>query len=55
MTETSSDTWLTQEAYNRLKAQLDYLSGEGRTDIAKKIEAARLEGDPTAASPPAPW
>jgi transcription elongation factor GreA len=45
VTETTSDTWLTQEAYNRLKTQLDYLSGEGRTDIAKKIEAARLEGD----------
>ena len=41
MTETRDDsvTWLTQEAYDRLKAELDYLSGEGRIDIAKKIEA----------------
>ena len=47
MTETREDnvTWLTQEAYDRLKAELDDLSGRGRIDIAKKIEAAREEGD----------
>ena len=47
MTETREEgvTWLTQEAYDRLKAELDYLSGPGRIDIAKKIEAARDEGD----------
>lgn len=45
MTETASVPWLTQEAYDRLKAELDHLSGEGRTAIAKKIEEARLEGD----------
>ena len=47
MTETREDslTWLTQEAYDRLKAELDHLSGQGRADIAKKIEAAREEGD----------
>ncbi|MBX6381430.1 MAG: transcription elongation factor GreA [Microbispora sp.] len=38
-------TWLTQEAYDRLKAEYEYLTGPGRTDIAKKIEAAREEGD----------
>jgi transcription elongation factor GreA len=38
-------TWLTQEAFDRRKAELDYLEGEGRTEIAKKIEAAREEGD----------
>jgi transcription elongation factor GreA len=38
-------TWLTQEAYDRLKEEYEYLSGPGRTDIAKKIEAAREEGD----------
>jgi len=38
-------TWLTQEAYDRLKAEHDYLSGPGRVEIAKKIEAAREEGD----------
>jgi transcription elongation factor GreA len=45
VTETTSVTWLTQEAYDRLKTELEHLSGEGRTDIAKKIEEARLEGD----------
>ena len=47
MTETRDDTvsWLTQEAYDRLKAELDHLSGQGRIDIAAKIEAARDEGD----------
>ena len=47
MTETRNDsvTWLTQEAYDRLKTELDYLSGPGRVEIAKKIEAARDEGD----------
>ncbi len=36
---------LTQEASDRLRAELEYLSGPGRTDIAKRIEAAREEGD----------
>ena len=46
MTETSEKaTWITQETYDRLKAELEHLSGRGRTDIAKKIEAAREEGD----------
>lgn len=38
-------TWLTQEAYDRLSAELEHLSGEGRTEIAKRIEIAREEGD----------
>ena len=47
MTETQNDSlnWLTQEAYDRLKSELDHLSGPGRVEIAKKIEAARDEGD----------
>ncbi len=46
MTETTeSVTWLTQEAFDRLKAEHDQLAGVGRTEIAKKIEAAREEGD----------
>jgi transcription elongation factor GreA len=47
VTETRDDTvtWLTQEAYDRLKSELDQLSGAGRIEIAKKIEAARGEGD----------
>ncbi|MFI7588603.1 transcription elongation factor GreA [Spongisporangium articulatum] len=46
MTDTSDAvTWLTNEAYDRLKNELEYLSGEGRVEIAKKIELAREEGD----------
>ncbi|MCA1783455.1 MAG: transcription elongation factor GreA [Dermatophilaceae bacterium] len=45
MTETTSATFLTQEAFDRLKGELDYLTHEARTEIATKIEASRLEGD----------
>ncbi|MFC5379475.1 transcription elongation factor GreA [Aquipuribacter nitratireducens] len=45
MSETSSVTWLTQEAHDRLQAELDHLRGEGRLELARKIEAAREEGD----------
>jgi transcription elongation factor GreA len=46
VTQTSENvTWLTQEAYDQLKAELEYLSGPARVEIAKKIEAAREEGD----------
>ena len=43
MSETATPTasYLTQEAFDRLKAELDQLSGDGRTEIAKRIEAAR--------------
>jgi transcription elongation factor GreA len=44
---TTSDnvTWLTQEAYDRLKEELDYLIGPGRVEMARRIESARDEGD----------
>jgi transcription elongation factor GreA len=45
MSQESAVTWLTQEAYDRLSAELEELSGPGRTEIAKKIEQAREEGD----------
>jgi transcription elongation factor GreA len=45
VTETHTETWLTQEAYDRLKAELDHLSGEGRLELARRIDAARQEGD----------
>ena len=41
----TATTWLTQESYDRLSAELEELSGPARVDIAKKIEAAREEGD----------
>ena len=40
-----AQTWLTQEAFDRLQSELDELSGPGRRDIASRIEAAREEGD----------
>ncbi|MEQ8147000.1 transcription elongation factor GreA [Streptomyces sp. OP7] len=46
MTQTSENvTWLTQEAYNKLKDELEYLTGPARSEIAAKIAAAREEGD----------
>ena len=40
-----TQTWLTQEAFDRLQSELDELAGAGRKDIAARIEAAREEGD----------
>ena len=40
-----TQTWLTQEAADRLKAELENAEGPRRADIVKKIEAARAEGD----------
>jgi transcription elongation factor GreA len=37
--------FLTQEAYDRLAAELEHLSTTGREEIAKRIEIAREEGD----------
>ncbi len=42
---TPGQTWLTQEAYDRLKAELDEATGPGRATVVAKIEAAREEGD----------
>ncbi|GAB4086764.1 transcription elongation factor GreA [Myceligenerans cantabricum] len=44
MTDTSV-TWLTQDAYDRLQAELDRLSGPYRAEITERIAAARDEGD----------
>jgi transcription elongation factor GreA len=41
----SSQTWLTQEAADRLRAELENFEGLGRKEITAKIEAARAEGD----------
>ena len=42
---TENVAWLTQEGYDRLRTELDHLMGPARTEIAKRIEAARAEGD----------
>jgi transcription elongation factor GreA len=41
----ANTTWLTQEAYDRLNAELEHLSGPARAEITSRIEAARAEGD----------
>lgn len=41
----STQTWLTQEAADRLRAELEFLETTGRVEIIKKIEVARSEGD----------
>ncbi|CAB4626300.1 unannotated protein [freshwater metagenome] len=38
-------TWLTQAAFDRLQEEYDHLTGPKRTEITKRIELAREEGD----------
>lgn len=45
MSQESQVSFLTQDAYDRLSAELEELSVNGRNEIAKRIEAAREEGD----------
>lgn len=40
-----TETWLTQESYDRLSAELEQLSTQGRAEVVERIEAARQEGD----------
>ena len=40
-----TQTWLTQEAADRLRAELTMLESSGRKEVTAKIEAARAEGD----------
>lgn len=40
-----NETWLTQEAFDRLKAELEDRSGPVREEIKNRIAAAREEGD----------
>lgn len=37
--------WLTQEAFDKLTKELEYLKGDGRSEVAEKIARARDEGD----------
>jgi transcription elongation factor GreA len=41
----SEATQLSQETYDRLQAELERLTTEGRVDVARRIEAARMLGD----------
>ena len=44
MSEQSQGTWLTQEAYDRLAAELEHRKTTERKEIAQRVEAARQEG-----------
>lgn len=41
----NATVWLTQDAYDKLVHELDFLKGEGRTTVSRKIAQAREEGD----------
>ena len=47
MSETTSTQtiWLTQDAHDKLKQELEHLSGPGRAEVTAQIAAARDEGD----------
>ena len=46
MTQTDQSTiWLTQDAFDKLQAELDNLRGPVRSEIVARISAAREEGD----------
>jgi transcription elongation factor GreA len=45
MSESHQANWLTQESYDRLADELEYLLTIARGDIAKRIQEAREEGD----------
>ena len=40
-----STVWLTQDAYDKLKAELEHLKGPVRQEIVGRISSAREEGD----------
>jgi transcription elongation factor GreA len=40
-----AETWLSQEAYDRLRAELEHLKTTGREQMAADIEEARSHGD----------
>ncbi len=45
MSEQPTGTYLTQEAFDRLTAELEDLKGPRRQEVIARIEAARAEGD----------
>jgi len=45
MTQTDQTIWLTQDAYDKLQAELEDLKGPQRAEIVARISSARDEGD----------
>ena len=44
MSETTNANWLTQEAFDRLSAELEELRGPKRADISPRIEHRNMPG-----------
>ena len=42
MPESEDTVWLTQEAFDKLTQELEYLKGEGRTAIANKLSLIHI-------------
>ena len=42
MAQDATDTWLTQEAFDRLAAELEELSTHGREEIAKRLSLIHI-------------
>lgn len=45
MSENTDTVWLTQEAFDKLSAELDDLKTNGRPEVSARIASAREEGD----------
>lgn len=45
MAEEAKKNWMTQASFDRLQAELDERTGPIRSEITKKIDVARREGD----------
>ncbi|RRD46474.1 transcription elongation factor GreA [Tessaracoccus sp. OH4464_COT-324] len=45
MSDTTDVVWLTQDAYDKLEAELNELKTVGRPEVSARIAAAREEGD----------
>jgi transcription elongation factor GreA len=43
--DSTTQTWLTQDAFDRLQAELAEMEGPGRETVVARIQAAREEGD----------
>ena len=48
MADERKGAWLSPESYERLRSELEEMTTTGRAEIARKIEAARSEGDQAA-------
>lgn len=45
MVDATNEIWLTQEAFDKLQQEYDYLTTTGREEVSARIAEARSEGD----------